>query len=212
MADYTLYYAPTPNGKKIALAMEEMGLSYSVEPIRMSQGDQHKAEFKKFNPNSKIPTIVDHTADDLAVFESGAILEYLAEKTSSFLPPASDTAARYCVKQWLYWQMAGFGPMLGQFGFFWKFSKDDVPVAKERYLKEAIRLFEVLDARLAENKYMGGDDYSIADMATYFWSLSPAMVESVKHHFQGFENVKRWQNDIGQRDAIAKVDAIPFEW
>lgn len=191
--------------------MEEMGFSYDIEPIRINKGEQFKPEFVKINPNSKIPAIVDHTADDLAIFESGAILEYLAEKSGKFLPPVSEVAKRYSVKQWLYWQMAGFGPMLGQAGHFWMFSKEDVPYAKERYLKECIRLFEVLDTQLSKNKYIAGDEYSIADMATYFWAIGVKQAESLKDHFTGFDNVKRWQDDIGSREAVSRVNNISFD-
>eukprot|EP00178_Gracilaria_changii_P018960 TRINITY_DN5506_c0_g1_i1.p1 TRINITY_DN5506_c0_g1~~TRINITY_DN5506_c0_g1_i1.p1 ORF type:complete len:271 (-),score=40.25 TRINITY_DN5506_c0_g1_i1:610-1422(-) len=212
MPDYTLYYMPTPNGKKISLALEELQLSYEVKEVDIRNGDQFKPEFIAINPNSKIPALVDHTAEggDFAVFESGAILEYLADKHGKLMPPVLQPRARMAVKQWLYWQMAGFGPMLGQMNFFWIYSKDDVPVGKERYLKEALRLFTVLDTQLASNKFIAGDEYSIADIACYWWSLSPMRVDAVKDKFDQFENIKRWQKQIEDRGAVAKVNAIPF--
>lgn len=211
-ADYTIYYAPTPNGKKITLAAEEMGLNYKVEPIRFGNKDQFKPEFLKINPNNKIPALVDHTAKggDLAVFESGAILEYLAEKTGKLLPPASDIRSRTAVKQWLYWQMAGFGPMLGQVGFFFKFAKEDIPAGKERYLNESIRLFGVLDKQLSENKFVAGDEYSIADISIYWWSIVVYDVDEIKEHFEKFENVKRWQKEVAARPAVEKAKAVEF--
>lgn len=213
MADYTVYYAPTPNGKKITLALEEMGLDYEVHNINFSNNDQFSPEFLKISPNNKIPTLVDHSAPngDLSVFESGAILEYLAEKTGKFLPPPSEVRKRTIVKQWLYWQMAGFGPMLGQLSFFHRFSKVDDPVAKERYLLEALRLFGVLDHQLAKSKYIAGDEYSIADIATYWWSLVPASIEEIADQFAKFEHIKRWQDELNKRDAVSKALAIPFD-
>lgn len=157
-----------------------------------------------------MPALIDHTAGDLVVFESGAILEYLADKTGRFLPSPTDVKQRYAVKQWLYWQMAGFGPMLGQVGFFWKYSKEDVPVGKERYMKEALRLFEVLDTQLGKHRYIAGEEYSIADMATLFWSLAPEYY-GVRERFEGFENVKRWQGELKERPAVKRAFAVPFE-
>lgn len=213
-ADYTIYYAATPNGKKITLAAEEMALDYEISPIRFKTNDQFSPQFLKINPNNKIPALVDHTAQggDLPVFESGAILEYMADKTGKFLPPPSDIRNRMAVLQWLYWQMAGFGPMLGQVGFFFKYSKEDVPVGKERYLNEAIRLYQVLDKQLAQNRYVAGDDYSIADMAIYWWSLVVYDIDDIKDNFQNFDNIKRWQKEVGKRPAVEKAKAIPFEW
>ncbi|KAI0567713.1 Glutathione S-transferase [Gracilaria domingensis] len=212
MSDYTLYYMPTPNGKKISLALEELQLSYEIKEINIRAGDQFKPDFVAINPNSKIPALVDHTAEGgpFTVFESGAILEYLADKHGKLMPSVLQPRARMAVKQWLYWQMAGFGPMLGQMNFFWIYSKDDIPAGKERYLKEALRLFSVLDKQLESNKFIAGDEYSIADIACYWWSLSPRRVEEVKSRFEEFENIKRWQKQIEGRDAVAKVNAIPF--
>lgn len=211
-ADYTLYYTHTPNGKKVTLALEELGLSYQLKNIDIWKGDQFTPEFLALNPNNKTPTLVDHTAEggDFVVFESGAILEYLAEKTGKLMPPMSDVRKRTTVKQWLYWQMSGFGPMLGQLVYFYAYSKDDVPVAKERFLKEAVRLFGVLDRQLEANQYIAGDEYSIADIACYWWSLGILEKTRLKEHFESFKNVQRWQKLIGERDAVARVNAIPL--
>lgn len=207
MSDYTLYYTPTPNGRKISLMLEELGVAYTVKKINIGAGDQFEPDFIKANPNSKIPVLVDHSypGGDLPVFESGAILEYLADKHQRFMPSVVNVADRMQVKQWLYWQCAGFGPMLGQVGYFWRFAKEDVPVGKERYLKEAVRLFQVLDKRLGEVPYVGGEEYSIADMACYWWSLAPGNVEAIADQFAGFENVKRWQENVGAREAVTRV-------
>lgn len=213
MADYTLYHMPTPNGQKISLALEEMGASYNMEIVDFRTGANYTPHFLAVNPNAKIPALVDHTAEggDFAIFESGAILEYLAEKTGKFMPGVVNPRARYEVKQWLYWQMAGFGPMLGQNNFFWKYSKDDVPVAKERFLKETVRLFGVLDERLAKNKYIAGEEYSIADMACYWWSLEPIKLDGAKDKLAEFKNVIRWQEDVGARKAVDKVKNMEFD-
>lgn len=213
MADYTLYYTPTPNGKKITLALEEMGLNYELHNIVFSRKDQFTPSFLKISPNNKIPALVDHTAEggNLAIFESGAILEYLADKTGKFIPPPSDIRKRMAVRQWLYWQMAGFGPMLGQVGFFYKYSKEDVPVGKERYLNEALRLFGVLDRQLAQTKYIAGDEYSIADIATFWWSFYTVGITEIEDKFTTFENVKRWQDEISEREAVRRAQAIPFD-
>lgn len=211
-ADYTIYYAPTPNGKKITLAMEEMGLNYELHNIHFAAREQYAPEYVKINPNARIPALVDHTVEggDLVIFESGAILEYLADKTGKFLPPHSDIHKRMAVLQWLYWQMSGFGPMCGQVGIWYKFSKVDVPAAKERYLTETIRLYGVLDKQLADNKYVAGDEYSIADMAMYWWSFV-GFNDEIKEHFEQFENVIRWREDMAKREAVRKANAVPFE-
>jgi len=208
MADYSLYYFPTPNGKKISMMLEEVGKSYDLKWIHIGKNMQFSDEFVNVNPNSKIPAIVDHTRDDMAIFESGAILEYLAEMHDEKLAGGKDLKQRYYVKEWLYWQMAGFGPMLGQNNFFHVFSKVDDPIGKERYLKESLRLFGVLDKQLSKNKYICGDEFTIADIASYWWSYSPSMSDKIKDQFEGFENVKRWQDRISSRDSVAKVNAI----
>eukprot|EP00177_Eucheuma_denticulatum_P006729 GFKZ01012227.1.p2 GENE.GFKZ01012227.1~~GFKZ01012227.1.p2 ORF type:complete len:214 (+),score=41.55 GFKZ01012227.1:237-878(+) len=212
MADYTVYYMNTPNGQKITLALEEMGLSYVIKHISMANGDQFKPDFVKINPNSKIPALVDHTADggDLVIFESGAILEYLADKTGKFIPPMMEIRKRMAVKQWLYWQMAGFGPILGQVAHFYLYAKEDIPYGKNRYMTEMLRLFGVLDKQLRETgAYMAGE-YSIADMATYWWArgLLSKLDEATVTKFDEFESIKRWMGDMSKREAVIKAAAI----
>ena len=185
-----LYYAPTPNGWKISIMLEECGLPYRVIPMQLGRGDQHQPDFLKLNPNGRMPVIVDQTPADggppLPVFESGAILIYLAEKTGRFLP--AEPRARLDVLQWLMWQMGGLGPMLGQNGHFLLYAPEQIPYAIERYGREARRLYGVLDGRLEGRDYIAGD-YSIADMACFPWIMT--------HKAQGltlddFPNLKRW--------------------
>lgn len=207
-ADYTVYYMKTPNGQKITLALEEMGLPYTVKTVNFLNGDNKDPAFIALNPNAKIPTLVDHTLPDgdLVVFESGAILEYLAEKTGKFLP--KDLRARMEVKQWLYFQMASIGPMFGQVSHFFRFAKEDVPYAKNRYLTEATRLFRLLDKRLAEKKYLAADEYTIADMATYWWVVYLSTLKYTKGSFDDFPNVNRWVKEIGKREAVIAADKV----
>lgn len=166
-----LYYWTTPNGHKITLFLEETGLPYAIHPINISQGDQFQADFLKVSPNNKIPAIVDRQPADggapLSLFESGAILLYLAEKTGRFL--AKDLRARQETLQWLFWQMGGLGPMAGQNHHFNRFAPEKIPYAIDRYVKETARLYGVLEQRLADRAFVAGDDYSIADMAIYPW-------------------------------------------
>jgi GST-like protein len=202
-----LYTWSTPNGRKASIALEEMGLDYNVYPINIGQGEQFAPEFLKISPNNRIPAIVDPEGPDgkpIALFESGAILIYLAEKTGKFMP--SDARARYTALQWLMWQMGGFGPMLGQAHHFRRFAKEEVPYAVERYTNETRRLYGVLDKRLNEAEYLAGADYSIADIATYPWAA--------RHEWHGialedFPAVKRWYDTIGARPAVEKGMAVP---
>jgi GST-like protein len=201
-----LYTWTTPNGRKASIMLEETGLPYRVHPIDISKGDQFKPEFVAINPNSKIPAIVDEEGPDgrpIKVFESGAILLWLAEKTGKFLGP--DKRRRVEAIEWLMFQMGGVGPMFGQAHHFRKFAPEPVPYAIERYSKEAQRLYGVLDKRLGEAEYLAGD-YSIADMATYPWVA--------RHEWQGvdlaaFANVKRWYDAIGARPAVQRGMAVP---
>ena len=201
-----LYTFGTPNGRKASIALEEMGLGYQVHSIDITKGDQFAPAFLAINPNGKIPAIVDPEGPDgkpMAVFESGAILIYLAEKTGRFLP--ADGRGRSVVLQWLMFQMGGVGPMFGQAHHFRRFAPEQIPYAVERYTKETRRLYGVLDARLAQVPYLAGD-YSIADMATYPWVA--------RHAWQGvdladFANVKRWFDAITARPAIARGMAVP---
>jgi len=201
-----LYTWATPNGRKASVMLEECGLAYQVKPINIGTGDQFQPDFVAINPNSKIPAIVDHEGPDgapISIFESGAILIYLAEKTGKFMP--QDTRGRFTVLEWLMWQMGGVGPMFGQNHHFRKFAPEQIPYAVERYTKETHRLYSVLDRRLSEVEYVAGD-YSIADMAIYPWTM--------RYDWQGidlleFPNVKRWWDAIGARPAVVKGMAIP---
>jgi GSH-dependent disulfide-bond oxidoreductase len=198
-----LYYWTTPNGHKITIFLEEAGLPYAIKPVNISTGEQFAPEFLKFSPNNRIPAIVDnHPADGkgpLSVFESGAILQYLAEKTGKFLP--ADARGRSEVIQWLFWQMAGLGPMAGQNGHFKNYAPEKIPYAIDRYVKETERLYGVLDERLAGREFIAGD-YSIADMASYPW-----IVPHERHgqNLDDFPNLKRWFMAIGQRPAVRRA-------
>jgi len=198
-----LYTWTTPNGRKVSIMLEECGLEYTVHPIHIGQGDQHKPEFLKVSPNNKIPAIVDHD-NDVTMFESGAILMYLAEKTSKFMP--ADDRGRWETNQWLMWQMGGVGPMLGQVHHYTKYNPDVAPYAEERYLTEGKRLYRVFDERLADNEYLNGIDYSIADMATWPWIA--------RHDWQTIDlneypNVARWYTAIANRPAVQKGWDVP---
>ncbi len=197
-----LYTWPTPNGHKIHIFLEETGLDYNVHPIDISSGDQFDPEFLKISPNNKMPAIVDPDGPDgapISLFESGAILVYLAEKTGRFYP--SDARARFEVLQWLMFQMGGVGPMLGQTHHFRNYAPEKIAYAIDRYCNEAKRLYGVIDRRLGESPYLGGPDYGIADMATFPWLRS--------HENQGidpkdFSNVKRWYDEIAERPAVRR--------
>jgi len=205
-----LYSLATPNGQKVGIALEELGLLYEAHKVNIQQGDQFTDEFKAINPNSKIPAIVDPNGpggQPLAIFESGAILLYLAEKAGKLLP--ADPRKRSECIQWLFFQMANVGPMFGQFGHFYRFAKEKLPYAIERYTNEARRLYRVIDDRLGKAPYLAGD-YSIADMATYPWAAN--------HQRQGVSfddkpNLKRWYDAIAARPAVTratrKVEAMP---
>jgi GST-like protein len=201
-----LYTWATPNGRKISIMLEEVGLPYRVHAVDISKNEQFAPEFLAISPNNKIPALVDAKGPGgkpLALFESGAILIYLAEKTGKLMPSAPE--ARFNVLQWLMWQMAGFGPMLGQAHHFLKFAPEKVPYAINRYSAEAERLYGVLDKQLAKGDYVAGD-YSIADIAIYPWTQ--------RYEWQGinlelFPNVIRWRKNLGERPAVNKGMAIP---
>jgi GSH-dependent disulfide-bond oxidoreductase len=211
-----LYYAPTPNGWKISIMLEELGLPYTVFPISIRNGDQFKPDFLKVSPNNRIPAIVDRAPADggepVTIFESGAILLYLAEKTGRFLP--SDLRSRFDVMQWLMWQMGGLGPMLGQHGHFALYATDKIPYAIARYRDEAARLYGVLDRQLGKTGAYVAGDYSIADMACFPWTMT--------HKAQGFTlddypNIKRWYAQVRARPevqkglAVGKFDKTPMD-
>ena len=196
-----LYAWPTPNGFKISILLEETGLPYRVIPVDIGKGDQFKPDFLKISPNNKMPAIVDADGPGgrpYPLFESGAILMYLAEKTGRFMPV--DVAGRYRVIEWLMFQMGGIGPMLGQAHHFRRYAPEKIAYAVDRYTNEARRLYGVLDRRLGEVEYMAGE-YSIADMATFPWLRKP---EGQGQNIDDFPNVKRWFAAINARPAVQK--------
>jgi GST-like protein len=199
-----LYTWSTPNGRKVSIALEEMALPYSVHAVDISKDEQFKPEFLKISPNNRIPAIVD-TDGGQALFESGAILIYLAEKTGQFM--STDAKARWACLQWLMWQMGGVGPMLGQVHHFVKYNKGKAPYAEERYLKEAHRLYGVLDRQLAQTEFVAGD-YSIADMAIWPW-ISRFEWQTID--LRQYSNVLRWYKAIASRPAVQRGYDIPVK-
>ena len=194
------FYAwPTPNGYKVAIMLEELELPHTIVPVDLNAGEQFAPEFVKVNPNSKMPAIVDRDAPGgpLSVFESGAILMYLAEKTGRFWP--TETRARYEVMEWVMWQMGGLGPMMGQAAHF-KSAAEKIPYAQNRYMNETKRLFAVLDRRLADREFIAGD-YSIADMLSYPWT---AVFKFLEMDIGEYPNLRRWQGTMAARPAVAK--------
>jgi GST-like protein len=197
-----LYYWTTPNGHKITIFLEEADLPYSIVPVNISKGEQFKPEFLRISPNNRIPAIVDNAPGGgrpVSVFESGAILQYLAEKTGKFLP--KDLHGRTEVMQWLFWQMGGLGPMAGQNHHFGQYAPEKIPYAIERYVKETNRLYGVLDKRLADREFVAGD-YSIADMASYPWVVP---YERQGQRLDDFPNLKRWFETIRARPAVMRA-------
>ena len=203
----TLYTAATPNGRKASIMLEECALDYNVRSLALGKGEQKQGWYLQINPNGRIPAIVDHDNDDFAVFESGAILVYLAEKTGQFLPPNTldDQKDRSLVIQWLMFQMGGLGPMMGQANVFFRYAEEKIPYAVERYQKETRRLLEVLDARLARNEYLAGA-YSIADIANFSWARTASWsgVES-----RNLEHLSRWIKAIQVRPAVQRGLNVP---
>ncbi len=197
-----LYTWGTPNGRKVSILLEELGLPYTVHPINIGTGDQFAPAFKAISPNSKIPAIVDRDGD-VTLFESGAILFYLAEKHGRFLP--AEGQDRYRVLQWLMFQMGGFGPMLGQAHHFLRFAPEPVPYAIERYSKEAARLYAVLDGELAGRDYIA-DEYSIADISLYPWA---ARHEWQRIELADYPNVCRWFDRLSARPAVQRGMTVP---
>ncbi|MFT3741451.1 MAG: glutathione S-transferase N-terminal domain-containing protein [Gammaproteobacteria bacterium] len=201
-----VYYWPTPNGHKITIFLEEVGLDYRVFPVNIKEGQQFEAAFLKIAPNNKIPAIVDHEPADkgepLALFESGAILVYLAEKTRQFIP--EDLRARSQVLQWLFWQMGGLGPILGQNHHFVQYAPEKIPYAIERYVKETKRLYTVLDLQLTNQDYICGA-YSIVDMACFPWVM---LYEKQLQNIADFPNIKRWLDKVQSREAVQRAYQI----
>jgi len=201
-----LHYWTTPNGHKITLFLEESGLPYRIFPVNIGKGDQFKPEFLRIAPNNRIPAIVDHAPADggepLSLFESGAILQYLADKTGQFIP--QDLRGRNETIQWLMWQMGGLGPMAGQNHHFSQYAPEKLPYAIERYVKETGRLYAVLNKRLADREFITGDQYSIADMASYPWIVPH---ERQQQNLDDFPNLKRWFESIAARPATVRAYA-----
>ena len=208
MMPIDLYYWPTPNGWKISIALEEMGLPYAVHLINISRGEQFAPDFLNISPNNKMPAIVDHHGpggQPVSVFESGAILQYLGRKTGLFYP--TEERARIEVEQWLMWQMGGFGPMLGQNHHFNHYAPEKIPYAIDRYTNESRRLYGVLDTRLKGHEYVAGD-YSIADMAIVGWAK---LWERQKQDIAEFPHVKRWLDTLLARPAVQRGLAVSAE-
>jgi GSH-dependent disulfide-bond oxidoreductase len=198
-----LFTAATPNGWKASVCLEELGLEYEVRPISLQKGEQKEEWYLKINPNGRIPTIVDHGNGDFAVFESGAILIYLAEKTGKLLP--RDEKGRSRVIQWLMFQMGGIGPMMGQANVFYRYAPEKIEYAINRYHRECRRLFEILDRQLRGNEFLAGD-YSIADIANWSWvKIYPWSGVEV----DGLDHLQRWIEAIGQRPAVQRGIAVP---
>ena len=214
-----VHYWPTPNGWKVTIMLEECELEYRTLPVDIGGGDQFKAEFLRISPNNRMPAITDHAplggGAPISIFESGAILEYLADKSGKFLPKAP--AERFKVLQWVHWQMANLGPMMGNANHFKNYAKNitDDPKQLEygtkRFVGEVDRLCGVMDAQLGANKFLAGADYSIADMITWPWAmlLNRLIDEQV---WEKYPNVKRWVDEVGLRPAVQKGFAINREW
>ncbi len=199
-----LFTAATPNGWKVSVALEEMALPYTVRPISLGKLEQKEDWFLKINPNGRIPAIIDHANDDFAVFESGAILVYLAEKTGKLLPV--EPKARSRVMQWLMFQMGGVGPMMGQANVFFRYAPEKIQYAIDRYQREARRLFEVMERQLKDHPYIANDEYSIADIALWCWVAGH---EWSGVSIDGLPGLRRWLELVGARPAVQKGRAVP---
>lgn len=205
-----LYYWPTPNGHKITIALEEMGLDYSVKPVNIGKGEQFNPDFLAFSPNNRMPAIIDHQDEDgrpVSVFESGAILLYLAAKTGMLMP--KDRRGQIQVHEWLMWQMGGFGPMLGQAHHFNFYAPVRIDYAMKRYSGEANRLYGVLDKRLSQQAFVAGDSYSIADISILPWTRSYARQ---KVDIEAYPHVKAWRKKLLARPAVQAGGAVGAEW
>lgn len=211
MRPIDLYYWPTPNGKKITIALEEMNLPYEVSYINIGRGDQFAPAFLEIAPNNRMPAIVDYDGPDgepISIFESGAILQYLARKTGSFY--GKTERDRVAVDEWLMWQMGGLGPMAGQAHHFLFYAPqmdppNDLPYAKDRYRNETARLYGVMDRRLADNEFLAGDFYSIADMAAWGWANS---WEKQEQDWSDKPNLRRWKDALDKRPAVVAGAAV----
>ena len=200
-----LYTAPTPNGWKASITLEELEIPYEVHLVNLLEGDQKKPDYLKLNPNGRIPTIVDREADNFAVFESGAIMIYLAEKAGKLLP--TDPKGRSKVIQWLMFQMGGLGPMMGQANVFFRYFPEKIQPAIDRYQNESRRLFEVLDGALAGSQWLAGD-FSIADIANWSWART---YKWSGVSIDGLDNLQRWMNQLRERPSCQKGVEVPFK-
>ena len=200
-----LYYWPTPNGHKASIMLEECGLDYETIPVDIGAGDQFKPEFLKISPNNRMPAIVDRE-NGISIFEGGAILLYLAEKTGKFMP--RDDAGRFEVVQWLFWQAAGFGPMAGQLSHFVNYTRESVEYAHERYANEYDRLLAVMEVRLRNREFLAGD-YSIADIASFPWVLP---YRRLGNDLDRFPSLRRWFDALKERPAVRRGVDLGKEW
>jgi GST-like protein len=204
-----VYYWPTPNGWKVTIMLEELGLPYNIIPVNIGKGEQFKPDFLKISPNNRMPAIVDHEplggGAPLAIFESGAILEYLAEKYGKFMP--KDTRGKYEVLQWLYWQMANLGPNSGQANHFRHYAPEKIAYGIDRYTNEVNRLYGVMNIQLADREFLAGA-YSIADMASWPWIVP---YERMGQDLNEFPNLKRWFDTMSARPAVVKGKAVGQE-
>jgi GSH-dependent disulfide-bond oxidoreductase len=200
----------TPNGKKVPILLEELGLSYEIHFVNIGQDEQFQPDFLAISPNNKIPALVDHGAEGgpLSIFESGAILTYLADRHGRFLAPSGH--ARWKAQEWLYWQVGGLGPMLGQLGFFAVRSKEKAPLAIDRFTEECGRLLGVMEGRLRKCPYLAGEDYSIADIACYPWMVGATTMlkDALGPHLENKPAIDRWMKDIAARPAVQRGMAI----
>ena len=197
------YTAPTPNGWKVAIALEEMELAYTPHVLNLSERTQHEEWFLAMNPNARIPVIVDHDADDLTIFETGAIMLYLSEKSGKFMP--TSLKGRYAAMQWLMFQMSGIGPMQGQAVAFERYFPEDVPAARKRYHNETRRLYEVLDRHLADHEWLA-EEYSIADMANWSWIRSHKWARVPT---DGLDHLERWMAAMAARPGCQRGVNVP---
>ena len=202
-----LYYWPTPNGHKITMLLEEAGVPYAIHPVNIGKGEQFKPDFLKISPNNRMPAIVDNAPTDggaaISIFESGAILMYLAKKLRLFWP--DNLRQQVEVMQWLFWQMGGLGPMAGQNHHFVGYANDPIQYAIDRYVNETNRLYGVLNKRLADRAFVAGDDYSIADMACYPWIVPH---QRQRQDINDFPNLKRWFESVAARPATVRAYAL----
>ena len=201
---YDLHYWPTPNGHKVTLFLEEAGFPYEIVPVNIREGAQFEPEFLKIAPNNRMPALVDNELG-ISIFESGAILLYLADKHGMFIPAASQAAGRAEVLQWLFWQVGGLGPMMGQAGHFRNYAPEKIQYGIDRYTNETLRLLAVMDKRLADREFIAGNDYSIADMAAFPWAR---LGHSLAPSDRPLPNLERWVEAIAARPATERAYAI----